>query len=288
MQLPQRLTEKSIETWVDKLEVVDSYTATAPILANAMLGSLNQNKPEYIKRYTVTRDKMLNALSSLDANPESHPEWMRNSGFKAWMWGVITLAADIIKDDATINLAKQKQAFFLAQQTEKENLSFFTWAWGFRAGLNQMEYKTSYDNIKKGAEQLTSIYQNLKTKSTESDALWAWIMNLFAAARTDNRNDYNYFKNKIMNVANTKSITEALITGLLLRSTELDHFQSNDFPALALAMVGYAAAIIEDQEIFAEVLKAIQAPLVDSQQTSADADYILAILYLQLALSNVK
>lgn len=261
--------EKTLETMIEELKVEDSYTASIPLLANAELGDL--------KHYKESRKNMLKNLAALERKPDSHKEWMRNNGFKAWMWGRVLLAAATIKDEKKVEKAKLQLDSLFAKQTEKDNLAFFTWARAYAATLNKTEYTNLRDRMVNDAEQLTKIYQKQETQSTKSNALWAWVMNLYAAAKTNNTEDYFLFKKDMMKVANTTSVTEALTTGLLRRTPD-----SNDYPAWALAIACHAAAIIGDKE--EELVEATRSSI--NKAGKGTAEYILAVVNLESALGS--
>jgi hypothetical protein len=236
-------TEKSsVETSIDELlnSSQDAYAASLPLIASAEMGDK--------KRYELAREKLLNSLETLDKNPESAPQWMRNNSFKAWMWGRVLLAADSASDTSTAMEAQQRlQALLKENVTARDNFAFFTWAWGYRAAYDKREYEMSSKKMLDDTSKLTTIFNESREHRALSDALWAWVMNLQAAAYAGDQISYAWIKEQIKLITETESVSLALEKGLL-RTAE-----SNDYPAWAMAKVRCAAIIAGDKELFQEI-----------------------------------
>lgn len=265
-----------VEKTVDDLASTASspYAASLPLIASATLGDKS--------RYEHTSKLMLDQINDLEVSPDKFALWMRSNSFKAWMWGRVLLAAKNMNDDKTIKTANEKLAQYLAETvSQNDNPSFFTWAWGYRAAFNQTEYQSSVEKMMEGAAQLSA-----KSKAEPSnhdalsDALWAWVMNLSAAANAHDQERYEAIKQQIVILTRKNSISEALESGLLRTD------QSNDFPAWALAKVRLAAAIMKDKDVFQDVEHTLAESIHgagDSQVGSAKSEYILAVLEGELA-----
>jgi hypothetical protein len=264
----------SVENIIDELgkSSKDPYAASLPLIASAELGDE--------KRYDVALTQMLHTLDALETKPNDCPQWMRNNSFKAWMWGRVLLAANSMNDVKTSSQAKNKLIAFLNEKVTKEDsLAFMTWAWGYRAAANQAEYGISSKRMIDDAMQLTEKYkEEPKNHSALSDALWAWVMNLSAAATAGDVHNYALIKDQIKAVTGADSATKALETGLLRTA------QSNDFPAWALAKMRFAAATMKDKELYHESEKAILFSIEGAKETGAKAEYILSVLDNQLAI----
>jgi hypothetical protein len=198
------------------------------------------------------------------------------------MWGRVLLAAKSMNDDKTIKTANKKLVQYLVGIiNHNDNHAFFTWAWGYRAALNQTEYQNSVEKMMEGAAQLSA-----KCKAEPgnhdalSDALWAWVMNLSAVVNAHDQKRYEAIKQQIIILAGKNSISDALESGLLRVG------QSNDFPAWALAKIRLAAAIMKDRDIYQEIDHALAASVngaSGSQITSAKSEYVLSVLEAELA-----
>lgn len=250
------------------------YAASLPLIASATLGDRN--------RYERTLTLMMDQINDLEVSPDKFDTWMRSSSFKAWMWGRVLLAAKSMNDDKTMKTANEKLVQYLAgTMNQNDNPAFFTWTWGYRAALNQAEYQNSVGKMMQGAAQLSTKYKaDPSNHDALSDALWAWVMNLSAAANAHDQERYETIKQQIIILTIKNSISDALEFGLL--RTE----QSNDYPAWALAKVRLAAAIMKDREVFQDIDHALVASVngaSGSQIVSAKSEYILSVLEGELA-----
>jgi hypothetical protein len=267
-----------VEALVDELikAGTDPYTASLPLIAAAELGDA--------KRYEVSKNQMLKALEMLDEQPTNYSEWMRNNSFKSWMWGRVLLAADSMNDGTTISIAKNKLAVLLEEKiTPQDSLAFFTWGWGYRAALDQKEYDASYKKMFDGAMQLTARYRGGKgDHDALSNALWAWVMNLPAAANADDTHKYTWIKQQILFLTGETSVTNAIEKGLLRTAA------SNDYPAWALAKIRCAAVTMNDKELYQEIDTELNSSISASKDAGAKAEYVLAVLESELALINGK
>lgn len=249
----------------------DPYAASLPLIASAGLGDKNQ--------YYTACAQMLKTLEILDAKPTEFPEWQRSNSFKAWMWGRVLLAADSMADAETITLAKGKLLSLLDKKiTKEDNFSYFTWAWGYRAALNQTEYDISHKRMVNDAVQLTEKYKaKQEDHGALSAALWAWVMNLSASANAGDQHTYALIKEQIKFLTGAESVTKALEIGLLRKSDD------NDYPAWALAKVRRAAAIMGDENLYNEISKATESSIEGAKNAEANAEYAISIVENRLA-----
>ncbi len=264
-----------IQNIIDELNnsTKDAYAASLPLIASAELGDQS--------RYIIMLAKMLEQLEVLDKSSEKN--WMQNNSFKAWMWGRILLAADSMNDIATVNKAKDVLKELLkADLTPQDNFAFYTWAWGYRAALDQKQYANSKKRMLNDAVTLTEKYNLSRDDAMLSDALWAWVMNLQAAAFAEDQETYQWIKEQIKIVCGKETVTAALEEGLL-RTLE-----SNDYPAWAMAKIRYAAIVMNDHELYQEIESALTASLDGAKNGNAQAEYALAVLDNQLAIEAAQ
>jgi len=130
----------------------------------------------------------------------------------------------------------------------------------------------------KDASRLTAIFNDSKAHGALSDALWAWVMSLQAAAYAGDQSSYEWIKEQMKLITQTESVSQALEKGLL-RKTE-----SNDYPAWAMAKVRCAAIIIGDEELYREIESTLISSIAGAQKANAKAEYVLSILDNQLAM----
>jgi hypothetical protein len=271
-------TEKShVESIIDELldSSHDPYAASLPLIASAEIGDR--------KRYELAREKMRNSLESLDQHPENAPQWMQNNSFKAWMWGRMLLAADSVNDANTVIKSQARlQALLKENSTTNDNFAFFTWAWGYRAAYDKKEYDISKKRMLDDALRLTTIFNESNEHGALSDALWAWVMNLQAAAYAGDQSSYKWIKEQMKLITRTESVSLALEKGLL-RTTE-----SNDYPAWAMAKVRCAAIIAGDKELYREIESTVISSINSAQKANAMAEYVLSVLDNQLAIYTIQ
>lgn len=271
------IEKTDLENTIDELvnSAKDPYSASLPLMASAEIGDK--------ARYEIALTNMFNTLDNLDNSSERDPTWMKNNSFKAWMWGRIASAADSMDDFQTVIKAQKKLEEFLAKNVEEnDNFVFFTWAWGYRASINQKEYTISKKRMLDDAMILTEKYKTSGDHGMLSDALWAWVMNLQAAAYVGDQKSYDWIKEQIKSVAGENSVARSLEKGLL-RTT-----QSNDYPAWAMAKTRYAAIIINDKELYQQIEASLIASIGGAQKGNAKAEYVLSILDNQLAILSAQ
>lgn len=240
------------------------YSLSIPMIGDAELGTAD---------YPFTQGRMVWSLEHPDSPLQKDvPSWMRTNSFKAWMWGRVLLAADSVNDTTTINKALANLRILLddTQPTATDNPAFYTWAWAYRAAYNQQEYAISKDKMLQGAYKLDNL----------SDALWAWVMNLQAAAYAHDLATYETCKQQIISVAHTATVSQALTKGLLRTAA------SNDYPAWAMAKVRYAARVVGDEALYAELESSLNASIREAKKAGADAEYALAVIENQLAIHS--
>ena len=251
----------------------DPYEASLALMASAEIGANTQ--------YLNSHQKIIDMLTILDKTPEKYDQWMRNNSFKAWMYGRILSSANSIHNIVHAQQSQQKLSLLLnLPLTSQDNFSFHAWARGYLAGSNEKEYRISKEKMMEDARQLSINYK--QKKGTLADALWAWIMNLEAAAKEGDRKTYDDIKLEMQALTKTNTVTNALTQGLL-RTT-----QSNDYPAWGLAKVRLAAAKMHDPILYGEIESALDNSTESAQKLTGQGEYILAFIENQLARKLAK
>lgn len=248
---PQQLIVNKEISELSKDAKNDEYRLGMVLLASAQQGDE--------KRYHQTLLQMQTALSKV------HDD--NNNSYKTWRLGRILLAADSIGDTVTVNKTLTELKNLLADPQTKQD-AFSAWAWGYLAALNETEYKKAKDSMLTAAGSLTATYKKTKqshsttqVESMASDALYAWIMALQAAANAQDRNTYDFI------VAQMKAMTGQTSLSRVITSNLHRNSESNDYPAWALGMVRLAAATIHDKHVYEE----LNAPLNEYIQGAKEA-----------------
>lgn len=252
-----------------------AYQLSMQLLISAQLGNEELYQRALLKIEAAMQNEIFSDISQ--------------NSFKAWLYGRILLAAHSINDAVTITKTLRELKAVLQ---DKNTLSdrFSAWSWGYIASLNIMEYNDAKLTMKNAADKLTAAYVEInkgsysdnKKQEFRSDALWAWVMSLQAAANADDKEVYNYSLEQIQLIAEQPSVSDSLLKGLLRTST------SNDYPAWAIAITRLAAVTIGDEKIFME----LEAPLIKSieeaKYAQAKPELLLAQVNSQLVIARQK
>lgn len=218
-----------------------AYTISMPLLANAQ--TLNQ------KDYDILLPNMVDALGNL-----------QNKSLAAWLWGRVYAAARHIGDAKNAEIAKNSLKTLLDSVVEKD--AFIAWAWGYYlADENNGEYK-SYK------ETMFSAASNLTANST--DAMWAWVMAIQAAANNADDDMYTRIKDAMLERTGQTTIDAALNKGLT----------DGDYPAWAKAIVYAAALKIKDLDLVNELSIPVNATIQRANNAGNVEEFMLADLTL--------
>ena len=245
----------------------DVYSASLPLIASAELGDQ--------RLYFDTLTTAIRSLYNLDNNPAPGREqdWMQNNGFKAWMWGRILLSADQMLDVAHVVEAQEKITTLLkSETTHDQNLAFYTWARAYLASLDDENYQTQRDAMIRGATDLTDKYNVTHAHGDLSNAVWAWVMNLQAAARNQDHATYELIKSKLLEISDSDSLS-ACLQQTLLRTAD-----SNDYPAWALVIVKKAAVNMGDEALATALREPVAAAIQAAKNAGQTAEYTIANL----------
>jgi hypothetical protein len=251
----------------------DAYQLSMLLLVSSQLGNKEFYQEAFFKMEAVMKNE------TFVSSPNS---------YKAWLYGRILLSANSMEDVNTVKSTLERLKNLLPDEKDENTGSdrFTTWTWGYLASLNNKEYNNAKVAMKKAAEQLTCVYtekNNVPTlesirQEARSDALWAWVMSLQAAANAKDKEIYEYSLEQIKGITGQESISEALSKGLLRTAA------SNDYPAWAKAIVLLAAATYDDQELFKELTKGTRESIEEARKAGATVEKMLAQVSNQLAI----
>lgn len=293
----------SFASEVSMIKNLKNYSYPQQSIVNAEIASLSQQAKNNEYRlgmvllesaqvgnetlYQQTLHKMQTVLANDDKNAQQY-------SYKTWRLGRILLAADSIGDVTTATKAAAELKKLLADANTQKD-AFSAWAWGYLAALNKTEYEYAKNSMLTTASALTEDYK--KTQDSKllpgklSDALYAWIMDLQAAANAHDRKTYDFIVQQMKTLTNQKSLSAALTTSLH-RNTE-----SNDYPAWALSMVRLAAATIGDSSIYHELENSLTESIENAKKAghstnensaySAKSEATLAQLYQTIAIRRL-
>lgn len=164
---------------------------------------------------------------------------------KAWLLGRRLAAAKAVNSPDVDAITATLKALLHNSKTTPD--IYTAWAWGYLADVSPEEYHAAKTSMTQAAVDVTKKYDVLKEKKEEppekvaeelSSVLWAWVMNLQAAANAGDRENYQRILAEIENITQQKSITNALSNGIPIA----------DYRAWALAIAYFAAVVIEDKE----------------------------------------
>lgn len=193
--------------------------------------------------------------------------------YQTWRLGRILLAADCMNDLLTKKRTLADLKVLLANPNITKD-AFSAWALGYLAALNNDEYKTYKNEMLAAAQALTEQYGHAKinhddsnnTQAKLSDALWAWVMAIQAAANAQDNITFNFILDQIKIITTQKTISDAL-------SQELKRLSdSNDYPAWAMSIVQLSAATIGNQSIFDELEKPLHVSIQGAKETIKSSD----------------
>lgn len=254
------MINENLEKLVKETENGDAYQLSLPLLASAQQGDE--------KTYNKILPKMKKALAHISGNDKN--------SYKAWLLGRMLLAADVL-GEKTVAIKIRMTTILQSKFTKKDE--YFAWALGYLASSSPTEYKKYKQEMMNTAYALNNIYENAKENQQThlSNALWAWVMNLQAAANAKDQETYNKILNEIKKITQTFSISSALTTGLQRTS------QSNDYPAWALSIVYRAAKKMEDRPLIFELENSLSNSIQEAKKANANAEMILSELNKALA-----
>lgn len=264
---PRQHQEQCYKENIDILigKTTNAYQASLPLIASAQLKDQ--------RLYYITLTTAIRSLDNLDNNPSplANNTWMHNSGFKAWMWGRILLAAKQMYDRPHIAEAQTKIETLLNAETLNDpHLAFYTWARAYLADLNADEYQKQRTAMMQGANQLTEKYNALHTHDNLSNAVWAWVMNMQAAADHGDKATVQTINAKLLELTDKKTLAEAL-TSALTRSES-----NNDYPAWALVIVLKAANTLQDHDLVESLIQPTTDAIHLANKTGELAEYTIA------------
>jgi len=242
----------------------DGYSLSIPLLASGLLGDLN--------RFNTCSKKMIYELNKL-----------KDDGFKVWLYGRLLLSAGNIRSQEITNQAKNYILHYLDNNIN-DRTAFLTWAIGYIAAFDKYYfdlYKSRLIALSNGLNTLYLTNRNIHTnpnkiQSDLSDAIWAWIMVLQAAAFSSDKTTYDFVINEIKTLSNQSSLANALENSLLRTQA------SNDYPAWGLAIAAFSAASINDEANFEQLCSSTSESLKGTIQATHE-EAILAKLTLAMA-----
>lgn len=224
----------------------EAYLLSVVLIANALQGDE--------KAYRNLLNKIQKALDK-----------MADSAFKAWILGRILLAADCMNDNKTIDDVKKQliEEIDLAEISTmkiESDYAMYVWACGYLAGLNKDHYKERKNNLMNYLVVLNKAAANSANHELLSNAVWAQIMALQAAAKANDNENYKSILNQMMNLTQKKSVSEALEKALTWTN------ESSDYRAWGMSLVYSAAVKMKDVPLYQELKKPLIAAIQEAKE----------------------
>lgn len=264
----------STQVMIDELfsQASDAYAFSIPLYASALLGDQT--------RFNTILLKMRASLNSLE-----------NNGFKAWLYGRVLLSAKNTGNLNVIKEAKDHIENYLASNPNDTG-ACATWAIGYLAAFNEECYSLYQQRLLAQSKELSRKYLSTSAnnnatadniQSDLSDAIWAWIMALQAAALAGDSDTYDFIVDQIKSITQQNNLTSALAHGLLRTKA------SNDYPAWALAIATFSSAQInakkKDEQNFTQLSCATSGSLQIANQVEKKEAILCKITF---ALAEMK
>lgn len=257
MSEEQKQTGTSTIEWIKKfygaaITTSDAY-GRAYHLSVLLLVCVQESKRDYEN----IRNEMLSALGKM--TPEQNSK-------KAWLLGRVLVAAKAMNDQKTVeNTQVALRDLLNSPATMKDEYS--AWGWGYLANADEAEYKKTKTAMVNAAENETRKYEEAPTKTKDmlSSVLWAWVMNLQAAANASDEETYKEALSQIKSATTEKTLASALSKGI----------PEGDYQAWAFSITYHAAQKMEDKAICAELKPALDASIYraekDGEKSMAEA-----------------
>lgn len=261
----------NIENAIDSLfkeakEKKDAYLLSVPLLASA--------QRQDAKRYPEIHLAMREALNQLPS-----------SSFKAWLIGRDLFAAQCMKRTEAVKEITKELKTLLATEKKPTADEFYAWSLGYLS-LNKDEYdaKQMQDANRDVTDQYDAELKKItdhdekKTKSALSNALWAWVMTVQAAANKPDQETFNDACKAIKTLTHAKTMGKAL-----------QGIPATDFRAWAMSAVSLAAVRIQkDHPVYGELKKSLEEAMQEAKNTQTEtkkpsADLMLARVNVALA-----
>ncbi len=272
VDFPQKaaLTNDVLQLLKASTEKTDAYELSMVLLMSAILGHQDF--------YNQASDNMQSAMKN-----DRFPSWASDNipGMKAWMQGRMFVAANMMGDTRQADKMNEELEGFLKNRPAESN-ELIAWAWAYWAsGLEGIKYSKAKDRMLADADALTNLHAKFKTADVKkepaarSNALWAWVMNLFAAAHANDKATYDIALNNIKRLVKADNDKPEMFIQKLF-----EQFPASDYRAWGLANMRVAASMMRDTEL----LNALEVPVKKAiQDSKIEQDKILATLNNQFS-----
>jgi hypothetical protein len=201
--------------------------------------------------YEKILPQMKKSLKKIPENGE------QNNSYKSWLLGRVLLAASDVQDKPTMNeLQPNLENLLKNNATTKDEYS--AWGWGYLAALDETTYNNNKEEMFKASANLTK----------PGDALWAYVMDLQAAAKAKKKEDFYRIINHIKEIAQQDSLAASLTNGI----------SQDDYQPWAIAIARRAGANIGDHDLYHQLKKPYEDSLKQAQAEKRNVAALLAEL----------
>lgn len=196
---------------------------------------------------------------------KSHLSKARDNSNKAWMLGRIALSASQMDDKATVasTLIPLKS---ILKNSEVEKDAYYAWALGYIAAIDTREYEEHKTEMLSVTDHLARL------NKSPSDVLWAYVIDLQAAATAKDKNCFGETLEKIKTFVEKEMVTDALSV-----------IPQEDWRAWALGITLKATAMIGNIELYKELIESTYAAVIDARNAGKMANALLAQLDMESA-----
>lgn len=223
-------TPYNINLWFESshkkaMDTTDAY-GRAYQLSVLLLVSANENKQDYEN----VRNEMLRALDKM--TPEQNSK-------KAWLLGRVLVAAKTMYDWEILGGSTRATLRNLLNDPTTTKDEYSAWAWGYVADDGKVDYNRYKTDMMRAATDLTSQYEQpekIEGVLSLSSVLWAWVMDLQAAADANDKETFKEILSRIKSITGEKTLTNAFSKGI----------PEDDYQAWALSIVYSSAQKIND------------------------------------------
>lgn len=211
------------------------YQLSMPLLAYATM--------KQITEYQTVLADMQQILDNETDSGKIQKSW------QLWMLGRMAVAAKLAGDQQKLSELKTTLSKELSENDTKD--IFTGWAFAYLASLDQDTYK-QYQAKLSEYDKLERARFDKDPEKEGSNYVWTVVMNLYAAASTNQDDDYAMYKEELINLTPQKSLTA---TSQLV--------PMSDFRQWLISFQRYSFTMMQDKASLGE-LQSINSPTIES------------------------
>ncbi|MBA2655865.1 MAG: hypothetical protein H0U70_02655 [Tatlockia sp.] len=169
--------------------------------------------------------------------------------WQLWMLGRMALASKLADDK--LKLAEFKEMLSI-QLFENDNKDVITgWAFAYLAAIDKSSYEKYREKLFEYSEFARNNYKSSPTTEA-SNFVWTLVMNLYASASAENKEDYLWFLHELKILTEMNSLKEATLL-----------VPKEDYRQWLVSMARYSFTIMKDETSLNELIN-INEPKIES------------------------